>query len=137
MFFVHGTVTRDVTLHCKPLNNKMKKTKKTNDERDMFPVMRFDYNKRLIDANLTALPLLGEWKCHKGGKIPAAILQSYPEINFAFSEKTPTECKVTFSGLNIWFDMIPYPEAGYIGLYGYHIETVVPETVKQKLRMAG
>ena len=37
-----------------------------NDLRDAFPVMRFDYNKRLIDSNLTALPLLGEWKCRKG-----------------------------------------------------------------------
>jgi hypothetical protein len=115
----------------------MNKTKKTNIDRDMFPVMRFDYNKRLIDANLTALPLLGEWKCHKGGKIPAAVLKSNPEFNFAFNEQRPTEFKVTFSGLNIWFDMVPYPEAGYVGLYGYHVETIVPETVKQKLRMAG
>ncbi|MBK7889248.1 MAG: hypothetical protein IPJ86_18705 [Bacteroidetes bacterium] len=116
----------------------MKKSKMTqNDLRDAFPVMRFDYNKRLIDSNLTALPLLGEWKCRKGAKIPSAILKAYPEINFVFNDKVPTECKVTFSGLNIWFDMVPYPEAGYVGLYGYHVESMVPETVQQKLRMAG
>ncbi len=105
--------------------------------RDAFPVMRFDYNKRLIDSNLTALPLLGEWKCRKGSKIPGAVLNTYPELNHAFTDKTATECKVNFGGLDIWFDLVPYPEAGFIGLYGYHVETVVPDTVKQKLRMAG
>lgn len=113
------------------------KAEQKNDERDMFPVMRFDYNKRLIDANLTALPLLGAWKCKKGGKIPAAIFKAYPELQFAFNESGPTDLKVTFSGLNIWFDMVPFPEAGYVGLYGYHVETMVPERLQEKLRMAG
>ncbi len=105
--------------------------------RDAFPVMRFDFNKRLIDSNLTALPLLNDWNCRKGAKIPSAILKEYPEIKCVFSDKNPTECRVTFSGLSIWFDLIPYPEAGYVGLYGYHVESQVPETIQQKLRMAG
>ncbi|MBK7965624.1 MAG: hypothetical protein IPK10_10285 [Bacteroidetes bacterium] len=45
--------------------------------------------------------------------------------------------KVAFSGLNIWFDMVPFPEAGYIGLYGYHVESMVPGSGSTKLRMAG
>lgn len=74
--------------------------------------MRFDYNKRLIDSNLTALPLSGNGNAGKVQKIPSVILKAYPEINFVFNDKVPTECKVTFSGLNIWFDIVPYPEAG-------------------------
>lgn len=103
----------------------------------MFPVMRFDMNRRLIDSNLTALPILGSWNCHKGSKLSPEVIRTFPELQYAFKEKSPTECRITFSGLSIWFDVVPFPEAGYIGLYGYHIESLVPETVPQKLRMAG
>ena len=107
-----------------------------NETRDMYPVMRFDYNKRLIDSNLTALPLLGEWKCRKGAKIPSDVLAHYPELARAFSDAQPADCKVNFSGLNIWFDLVPFPEAGYVGLYGFHVETQIPEKSRSKIGMA-
>ena len=106
-----------------------------NDFRDAFPVIRFDYNKRLLDSNLTALPLLGDWKCRQGSKIPSAIWSAYPELEQALSDQSPSGCKVSFGELQIWFDVVPFPEAGYIGMYGYHIESMVPESMPQKLRM--
>lgn len=115
----------------------MKKISTTNNEfRDAFPVMRMDYNKRLIDANLTAMPLLGDWNCRKGSKIPTQIFNTYNEIENSFNDKTPSTCKVSFGDLQIWFDIVPFPEAGYIGMYGYHIESMVPDTKPEKLRMA-
>jgi len=115
----------------------MKKENNTkNDMRDAFPVIRIGYDMRILDSNLTAQPLLSEWNCRKGNKIPDTILQAYPEITESFNTTNPGGCKVAFSGLNIWFDMVPFPEAGYVGLYGYHVESMVPEKVQQKLRMA-
>jgi hypothetical protein len=125
--------------HCGVIiHNKMKKeNKSTNDMQDAFPVIRIGYDMRLLDSNLTALPLLSEWKVRKGSKIPDNVLNANPEITQSLQDTNPSGCKVAFRGLNIWFDMVPFPEAGYIGLYGYHVETMVPEVVQQKLRMAG
>lgn len=114
-----------------------KENKSTNEFQDAFPIIRIDYDMRLLDSNLTALPLLSEWKVRKGCKIPDTVLNAYPEITHSLQDASPSGCKVAFNGLNIWFDMVPFPEAGYIGLYGYHVETMVPEAVQQKLRMAG
>jgi hypothetical protein len=114
------------------------KVKPSGDFRDAFPMIRLSYDKRLIDSNLTALPLLGDWKCRKGAKIPTAILKAYPEIEYAFKDASPTECKVQFGELQLWFDLVPFPEAGYVGLYGFHIESMVPDANRrQNLRMAG
>jgi hypothetical protein len=114
-----------------------KENKSTTDMKDAFPIIRIGYDMRLLDSNLTALPLLSEWKVRKGSKIPDNVLNAYPEIAQSLHDTSPGGCKVAFSGLNIWFDMVPFPEAGYIGLYGYHVESMVPEVVQQKLRMAG
>jgi hypothetical protein len=115
----------------------MKKLSTPSKEfRGAFPVIRIDYNKRLVNANLTAMPLLGDWKCRKGSKIPQQILTTYSEIESSFTNKMPSTCKVSFGDLQIWFDIVPFPEAGYIGMYGYHIEAMVADTKPEKLRMA-
>lgn len=115
----------------KKVNNK------GQDQRDIFPVMRFDMNHRLLGCNLTALPILSSWNCRKGSKLSPEIMRTFPELQDIWKNMNPSECRIIFSGLEIWFDVIPFPEAGYIGLYGYHIQSLVPETVPQKLRMAG
>ena len=113
------------------------KTKKTSTEdlRDAFPVIRIGYDKRLKSSNLTAMPLLHQWHCKQGSKLPSALLKAYPEIEYSLKDKVPTECKVQFGELQIWFDVVPFPEAGYIGMYGFHIE-MAPDAVPQKLRIA-
>ncbi len=115
----------------------MKTNKSSKDNfSDAFPVIRFDYNKRLIGSNLTALPLLSSWNWRKGSKIPSAVWNSYPEWEKALNDQSPSGCKVIFGELNIWFDVVPFPEAGYIGIYGYHVESLVTKDVPEKLRMA-
>lgn len=113
----------------------------TNSFRDAFPVIRFDYRQRLLSSDVTALPMLNEWQCRKGTKIPHSILRSCPELEAAFDSPEAGTCVLSFGDLRIWFDLVPYPEAGYVGMYGYHIESMVPENkntpVSQNLRMAG
>ncbi len=114
------------------------KTKDTSssDFKDAFPRIRISYEKRLIGSNLTALPLLGEWKCRQGNRLPTGLLKAYPEIEYALKDLTPTQCKVQFGELQIWFDLVPFPEAGYVGMYGFHIESLVPDVKHNKSRMA-
>jgi hypothetical protein len=115
----------------------MKAVKSDNSMRDAFPVLRMDYQQRLVHSNTTALPLLNSWNCRNGAKIPKQLLGQIPELKDSFTSATPRECVITFGDLRIWFDIVPFPQAGYIGLYGFHIESTVPETVPQNLRMAG
>ncbi len=104
--------------------------------KDAFPTMRIGYNDRLLGSNHTALPLLAEWQCRTGSKLPHAIHEAYPEIREAMQNMKPGNVKMQFSDLQIWFDVVPFPEAGYVGLYGYHIEAMVPNPSTTKLRMA-
>lgn len=116
----------------------MNKNNSSQDEmQDAFPVIRIGYDYRLLDANLSALPLLGEWNCSKGSKIPEQVMELYPALTEAFTSGYATECKIKFGTLRITFDLIPFPEAGYLGLYGYKIESYTPDPVPQELRMAG
>lgn len=115
----------------------MKAVKSSEPLREAFPVMRIDYQYRLIKTNTTALPLLNAWSCREGGKLPHQLLGQYPELKASFKSNVPTRCVISFQDLKIWFDVVPFPEAGYVGLYGYHVETTVSEKVPQNLRMAG
>jgi hypothetical protein len=65
----------------------MKKKSSTNNEfRDAFPVIQLSYDRKLVKSNLTALPLLNQWNCRKGSKIPKNILEMYPEIEYSMKD---------------------------------------------------
>lgn len=113
----------------------MKENKKQIDMRDAFPIFKYNYNGKLLDCNTTALPLLGQWKCSKGAKLPNGMMKACPEIKTALKNAHPSECKMQFGEYQIWCDVVPYPEAGYIGIYGYYIESLVPEQQDTSLRM--
>ena len=113
----------------------MKENKGQMDMRDAFPVFKFNYNGKLLDCNSTAIPLLGHWNCRKGAKLPTGLMKACPEIKYAMKNHHPAECKMQFGELQIWCDVVPYPEAGYIGIYGYHIEAMMQEQ-NVKMRIA-
>jgi hypothetical protein len=108
-----------------------------NSMRNAFPVIKYDYQGNLTASNGTALPLLGQWNCRHGAKIPASIMKTYPEMAFALTDQQPVECCVTMGDCKIWFDIVPYPEAGYIGMYGHSVEMVDTNRENPILRMAG
>ncbi len=115
----------------------MKAVKSSEPLREAFPVMKIDYQHRLVKSNTTALPLLNAWGCREGGKIPHQLIGQYPELKASFKNNAPTQCVMHFQDLRITFDVVPFPEAGYVGLYGFHVEATAPESVPQNLRMAG
>lgn len=112
-------------------------TSKSNDLQGAFPVIKIDYQHRLVKTNTIAQPLITSWNCREGGKLPLQLLSQHPSLHASFKNPVPTECIISFGDLNIWFDVIPFPEAGYVGLYGYHVESLAPEKASQNLRMAG
>ena len=99
------------------------------------PIIKINYNHQIIDANLNALPILANWCCTKGATIPQDVISKIPSLEIAMKTNTDRTCKLKFGDTVISFDIIPFMEGGYIGLYGYQAEQV--EVVNYKgLRIA-
>lgn len=102
---------------------------------DTFPVMIFSPEGRLISSNLTAQPLLHQWNC-RSGQIPKPQDHKTKEIVLeAINGMKNTTIEIPFSGLRLLFDVVPFREAGYTGLYGFHVESLLPEHIIQKIRL--
>lgn len=87
-----------------------------------LPVIKLNYNHQIIDANLNALPILANWCCTKGSAIPESVYQKIPSLDIAIKTNTDRTCMLKFGDTVISFDIIPFVEGGYIGLYGYKAE---------------
>lgn len=103
-----------------PTNMKNESTPKRND--NLLPVFRFDLQNRLIFANVSAKPLMDEWKCKVNEKVPAELISRYPEIFHASLSHRPMDLTVEFNNCVIKFSIVPFPEASYIGMYAYAME---------------
>ncbi len=104
--------------------------------KDAFPVFKFNYKGKLVNSNSAAMPLLGYWNCKMGAGISTELMMACPAIKSAIKSPQPGECKMQFGELQIWCDVVPFPEAGYIGVYGYHIEIMNAAQQTVQLRMA-
>jgi hypothetical protein len=89
-----------------------------------LPIIKINYDHQIIDANLNALPILANWCCTNGSTIPEGIMSKIPSLEIAMKTNTERECKLKFGDTVISFDIIPFMEGGYIGLYGYKAEQV-------------
>jgi len=108
-----------VALFSKSFGKAIMKTKKTRDER--YPVMRFDLQGNLIDSNLTALPLLASWSSGTVSQLKGAPPEVHNFMMNCLGTSSSKTLEVRFSDLQISFDAVPYPEAGFIGLYGFDV----------------
>lgn len=90
---------------------------------------------RLISANLTAQPLLCHWNCRTGTLPQPHDKEIREKLMNAITGMESTTIEVPFSGLKLQFDVVPFQEAGYTGLYGFHIEQILPEHILQKIRL--
>lgn len=104
----------------------------TQKSENMLPVFRFDLENRLIYANDPALPLMKEWKCTINQKIPAVVISRYPELFHASMSHRATDMAVEFNNCVIHFSIVPFPEAGYLGMYAYAMESSGKFTGAQK-----
>lgn len=104
---------------------------------EVFPVIKYDYSGKLLSSNGAATSLLGQWKCRNGGRIPSAIMNAYPEMSLALKDQKPAACCIALGEYDIMFDIIPFPEAGYVGMYGYSVVERITRKETPVLRLAG
>lgn len=100
----------------------MNQEKNQATDENLFPVFRFDLANRLIYANLPSLPLMKHWKCRINERIPADVVSRYPELFHAALSHRPMDVTVEMKNYIIRFSIVPFPEAGYIGMYAYSME---------------
>ena len=88
------------------------------------PVIKIDFNGRILYANSASFELLHEWLFPAIEYLPEHFLKSNPEIlNPDVDYSVPFRMKST----NWNFDVVGFKECGYIGLYG--VESVSDDTM--------
>ena len=109
----------------------MKTTKK---EEVIFPVMKLDYNFNVIYCNEPAYPMLSKWNCRPKERVPMAVLEQHPGIYTAINTTQTPDIEVEMDDVIVKCTVVPFPEAGYIGIYAYLIEYT--EKTKEKVTLA-
>ena len=87
-----------------------------------FPVIKIGLDYTIMDCNVSALPLLNLWNCQVNNPIPEKVMKQYPEIRDSVKSNDEGGLQVKYNDYVIRFTVVPFPEAGYIGLYGYQVE---------------
>ncbi|MGI8891906.1 MAG: hypothetical protein ACR2GN_00465 [Bacteroidia bacterium] len=98
---------------------KSARTGKCNES--TMPVIKVNFQGDILYANLASLPLMGEWGCSANQKLPGWFLSEFSDI---FNHMSCHELKIPFSSYAIYFTVVPFVEAGYIGLYAFHVEDI-------------
>lgn len=113
-------------------------TKSTKHKHDtnMLPVIKFSMDNKVIYHNTAAMAFMSIWGCELDKKIPQQLTKILPGV-FNASEKLQTkDVNIHYKEYLFRFSMVPYKEAGFIGLYGYSVELngiIQPESVYQKI----
>jgi hypothetical protein len=75
-----------------------------------------------VYANQPAQSLMNHWKCRLDEKIPSEVINMYPELFHSALSHKPMDVIVEMGHYSIRFSIVPFPEAGYIGMYAYCME---------------
>ena len=102
----------------------MKKSNSTSQQKKecAFPVLKFDYNFNVIYSNSPARSILDYWETKIKGSVPTTILNNHPEIYNSLRNQTIHDININVEDTIIRCSIVPFPEAGYIGVYGYMVE---------------
>lgn len=94
--------------------------KKTHShDSSMFPVIKISSDNRIIYHNVAAMPLMSQWNCELNKKVPATIMKQHPVL---FSTTDAKDIAVLYKDYAFSFSVVPFPEAGYTGVYGYSVQ---------------
>jgi len=86
-----------------------------------FPVIKIDFEGTILYANNAAVELIREWGGATSRKLPGAILHSHPEL---LARNTDSETELSSSTRTVKFNVVPFNEGGYTGLYGYEMKLI-------------
>ncbi|HKR05733.1 MAG TPA: hypothetical protein VJY62_13950 [Bacteroidia bacterium] len=87
-----------------------------------FPVLKFDYNFNVIYSNNPANTILNHWDAKIKETVPTNILNTHPEIYNSLRNPAVADINIDLENTVIRCTVVPFPEAGYIGIYGYMVE---------------
>jgi hypothetical protein len=99
----------------------------------IFPVLKMDYNFKLIECNEAGMPLLRCWNTQLENQIPISVLERHPEIFNAIRNASMPDIDIEMDDATIKCTVVPFPEANYIGIYAYMIEFT--EKTKEKITL--
>lgn len=99
----------------------------------IFPVLKMDYNFKLIECNEAGLPLLRSWNTQLENPLPITILERHPEIFNAIKNSSTPDINIEMDDATVKCTVVPFPEANYIGIYAYLIEFT--EKSKEKVTL--
>lgn len=82
----------------------------------LMPVIKISFNGDILYANMSSFDLLISWGCFAGSKLPSYIYEKVQGWNM----NNNTFC-INYMNKKINFIIVPFAEAGYIGIYAYEI----------------
>jgi hypothetical protein len=79
----------------------------------IMPVIKLDFKGEILYANMSSFDLLINWNCFASSKLPKHIYENVKEGKSTF--------KINYNDKKINFMIVPFPEAGYVGIYAFEI----------------
>ena len=101
---------------------KKSETKVQQKKECAFPVIKFDYNFNVIYSNSPANSILSRWDTKINKAVPKSILNQHPEIYNSLRNPSIADVSINLDDTIIRCTIVPFPEAGYIGVYAYMVE---------------
>lgn len=98
-----------------------------------LPVMKIGADHSVIYSNLAALPLINSLKQSNAHSLDKAAVNKLPGLMQSLRSNQPHDISLNFKDYTVHFTVVPFPEAGYIGFYGFQIDSV--ETIKQSVKI--
>lgn len=83
----------------------------------IMPVIKINFKGDILYANMSSFDLLISWGCLAGRKLPTHI---YEKVNGSKLLQNRT-FGINYLNKKINFVVVPFAEAGYIGIYAYEI----------------
>lgn len=90
-----------------------------NHDSSMFPVIKISSDNKVIYHNVAAMPLMSQWNCELNKKVPATIMKQHPAM---FASNDAKDIAILYKDYAFSFSVVPFPEAGYTGVYGYSVK---------------
>lgn len=83
----------------------------------VMPVIKINFRGDILYANMSSFDLLVNWGCFAGGKLPSYVYEKMNLLNHSGNNTF----SINYMNKKINFLVVPFEEAGYIGIYAYEI----------------
>jgi|GEM_PF-3086618 len=85
---------------------------------DHFPRLKITFDGILLEHNVTAEKILKHWHCRDNEALPSNVASRLQSNMSKLKSNDSIDVYLPVNGSVLPFLLIPFPEAGYIGIYG-------------------